>query len=92
MNFCRFTSKIPRNPIGCGFEVYGKMKLADLQKIINEYRDNPVVLEIIKARVISYVYNNYVDYGTRQKIGQLCQLKLVDDTGINLKKLYDKTN
>ena len=21
MNFCRFTSKIPRNPIGCGFEV-----------------------------------------------------------------------
>ena len=20
MNFCRFTSKIPRNPIGCGFE------------------------------------------------------------------------
>ena len=22
MNFCRFTSKIPRNPIGCGFEVH----------------------------------------------------------------------
>ncbi len=21
MNFCRFASKIPRNPIGCGFEV-----------------------------------------------------------------------
>lgn len=50
------------------------------------------MLEIIKARVISYVYNNYVDYVTRQKIGQLCQLKLVDDTGINRKKLYDKAN
>lgn len=70
--------------------IYGKMRLVDLQNIINEYRDNPVVLEIIKARVISYVYNNYVDYGTRQKIGQLCQLKLVDNTGINRKKLYDK--
>ena len=36
------------------------MRLADLQDIVNEYKDNPVVLEIIKARVISYVYNNYL--------------------------------
>lgn len=40
--------------------IYGKMRLADLQDIVNEYKDNPVVLEIIKARVISYVYNNYL--------------------------------
>ena len=25
MNFCRFTSKFPRNPIGCGFEVHVHM-------------------------------------------------------------------
>lgn len=70
--------------------IYGKMKLADLQDIVTKYKDNPVVLEIIKARVISYVYNNYVDLGTRQKIGQLCQLRLVDNTGINRKKLFNK--
>lgn len=70
--------------------IYGKMRLADLQDIVNEYKDNPVVLEIIKARVISYVYNNYVDFSTRQKIGQLCKLRLVDNTGINQKKLYNR--
>lgn len=43
------------------------MRLADLQDIVNEYKDNPVVLEIIKAHVISYVYNNFVDFSTRQK-------------------------
>ena len=58
--------------------------------LLNEYKDNPVVLEIIKARVISYVYNNYVDFNTRQKIGQLCKLRLVDNTGINQKKLYNR--
>lgn len=70
--------------------IYGKMRLAELQDIVNEYKDNPVVLEIIKARVISYVYNNYVDFSTRQKIGQLCKLRLVDNTGINQKKLYNR--
>ena len=70
--------------------IYGKMKLADLQDIVLEYKDNPVVLEIIKARVIYYVYNNYVDLGTRQKIGQLCNLRLVDDSGINRKKLINR--
>ena len=70
--------------------IYGKMKLSDLQDIVSEYKDNPVVLEIVKARVISYVYNNFVDIGTRQKIGQLCNLKLVDDTGINRKKLINR--
>ena len=35
--------------------IYGKMRLADLQDIVNEYKDNPVVLEIIKPSGISYV-------------------------------------
>ena len=30
MNFCRFTSKIPRNPIGCGFEVNEIILIGDM--------------------------------------------------------------
>ena len=70
--------------------IFNKMKLSDLQDIVNEFKDNPVALEIIKSRVISYVYNNYVDLGTRQKIGQLCNLRLVDNSGVNKKKLFAK--
>lgn len=70
--------------------IFNKMRLSDLQDIVNEFKDNPVALEIIKSRVISYVYNNYVDLGTRQKIGQLCNLRLVDNSGVNKKKLFAK--
>ena len=68
---------------------YNKMHLADLEKIVLEYKNNPVVMEIVKARVLHYVYNNYVDSTVRQKIGQLCQLKLVDN-GVILKNYKNK--
>ncbi len=58
---------------------YNKMRLVDLESIVNEYRNNPVVMEIIKARVLNYVYNNYVDTSIRQKIGQICELKLINN-------------
>lgn len=68
---------------------YNKMHLADLEKIVLEYKNNPVVMEIVKARVLHYVYNNYVDSTVRQKIGQLCQLKLVDN-GVILNNYKNK--
>lgn len=68
---------------------YNKMHLADLEQIVLEYKNNPVVMEIVKARVLHYVYNNYVDSTVRQKIGQLCQLKLVDN-GVILKNYKNK--
>ena len=68
---------------------YNKMHIADLEKIVLEYKNNPVVMEIVEARVLHYVYNNYVDSTVRQKIGQLCQLKLVDN-GVILNNYKNK--
>lgn len=58
---------------------YNKMEFKDLKNLVSEFKDNPVVMEIIKARVINYVYNNYLDISVRQRIGQLCNLQLVDN-------------
>lgn len=58
---------------------YNKMKLSDLRDLVNEFAGNPVVMEIIRARVIRYVYHNQVDYSTRQSIGQICGLKLINN-------------
>lgn len=61
---------------------YNKMKLSDLKELVEEFKSNPVVLEIIKARVIRYVYHNHIDVSTRQQIGQICNLKLINDPRI----------
>ena len=67
---------------------YNKMRLKDLKEIVNEYRNNPVIMEIIKSRVLNYVYNNYVDFKDRQKIGQICDLKIVNN-GIILQNNHE---
>lgn len=49
MNFCRFTSKIPRNQIGCGFEddeVFfftdmANLRLTDVELVAELKKDNP---------------------------------------------------
>lgn len=38
------------------------MNIVDLEELVKEHRNNPVVMEIIKARVVNYIYNNYVDF------------------------------
>ena len=62
---------------------YNKMKISDLKDIVQEFKGNPVVLEIIKARVIRYVYHNPIDVSTRQQIGAICNLKLVNNAHLN---------
>lgn len=62
---------------------YNKMRIKDLEELVDEYNNNPVAMEIIKARVLNYVYNNYVDYSKRQEIGQICNLRLIDNAAIS---------
>lgn len=62
---------------------YNKMRIKDLEELVDEYKNNPVAMEIIKARVLNYVYNNYVDYSKRQEIGQICNLRLIDNAAIS---------
>lgn len=60
---------------------YNKMNISDLEDIMQEFRNNPVATEIIRSRVISYVYHNYVSRDERQKIGNICKFRLVDKNG-----------
>ena len=61
---------------------YNKINIADLEELVKEHKNNPVVMEIIRARVKNYIYNNYVDVKQCQKIGRICHLKLVNDAKI----------
>lgn len=41
--------------------VYSKLAVDDLKKLVEKYKDNSAVMTIIRARVRSYLYNNYVE-------------------------------
>lgn len=47
---------------------YNKIAIPDLENLVEELRDNPVAMSIIRARVRSYLYNRYVPFNERQKI------------------------
>ena len=47
---------------------YNKIAIPDLETLVEELSDNPVAMSIIRARVRSYLYNNYVPYNDRQRI------------------------
>lgn len=47
---------------------FSKIAIPELENLVNELKDNPVAMSIIRARVRSYLYNNYVKISDRQKI------------------------
>jgi len=55
---------------------YGKLSTNDLSKIVVKYEKNPVAMEIIKVRVKSYLYNNYVDYKKKQSFADILKMQL----------------
>ena len=47
---------------------FSKIAIPDLEKIVEELKDNTVAMSIIRARVRSYLYSNHVSITDRQKI------------------------
>ena len=47
---------------------YGKIDMTELEQLSKEFEGNGVALQILRARVKSYIYNNYVHYKDKQKI------------------------
>ena len=47
---------------------FSKLAIPELESLVNELKDNPVAMSIIRARVRSYLYNNHVNFSDRQKI------------------------
>ena len=54
--------------------VYSKLAVDDLKKLVEKYKDNSAVMTIIRARVRSYLYNNYVEINDRKRIARALRL------------------
>jgi hypothetical protein len=55
---------------------YDRMSIRELQKIADELKGNKVALKILRARVRAYVYNNYLDYKSKQKIAASLNMEI----------------
>lgn len=55
---------------------YGKLSIKELKDLISEFEKNPVAMGILKSRVKSYLYNNYVDYKDKQKITESLKITI----------------
>lgn len=55
---------------------YGKINMAELEQLSKEFKGNGVALQILRARVKSYIYNNYVPYYDKQKIAGYLNMKI----------------
>lgn len=65
---------------------YEPLKDSDLQEIISKYKNNPVVLNIVHARVRSYVYNHNLDFRRVQRLGDISGLLLLNSPSMALSK------
>lgn len=57
---------------------YGRMNEADLIDIVQKYKNNPVLMRLINARVRSYVYQHKLSIVTMQKIGAITNMQLIN--------------
>lgn len=69
--------------------VYSKLVVEDLKKLVNKYKDNSAAMTIIRARVRSYLYNNYVEVSDRNRIASALRLD-PKDSSIASNRLPDK--
>lgn len=61
---------------------YGPLKVTELEDLIKEFSGNHLATHILKARAIHYVYNNTIDYKQKQRIGQVCNMKLLNSADV----------
>ena len=66
-----------------------KIAITDLEELVEELRDNPVAMSIIRARVRSFLYNNHVTFNDRQRIIDTVNLD-PRDSGITANKIQKK--
>ncbi|WP_334166632.1 metallophosphoesterase [Phocaeicola paurosaccharolyticus] len=59
---------------------YGSLKITELEELYNSFSNNQVAKTILENIVRYYVYNNPTDYSMKQKIGQICNLKLINNS------------
>lgn len=55
---------------------YNKISIDSLKKLANELKGNEVALMILRARVKSYIYYNYIEYRERQQLAEILDMKI----------------
>lgn len=55
---------------------YGTISEKELLALSQEFKDNHVALNILRARVKSYVYNRELDFKTKQRFADILKMKL----------------
>lgn len=55
---------------------YYGVSVKEIKELAEEFEKNPVALKILKARVISYVYNNHLSSNKKQQISEILKLQL----------------
>jgi len=61
---------------------YGPLKLSEVSDLVREFEGNHLATHILKARVLKYVYNNTVSYQQKQQIGDICNLRLINNASL----------
>lgn len=57
---------------------YGPFRIEYLKDMVAQYRNNPVVMNLIQARVRHYVYHHDLPYNKKQQFGEISGLKLIN--------------
>lgn len=57
---------------------YGTMRSSELKAMVKTYKNNPVILRLINARVRNYVYNHELSHERLAEFGSITGMKLLD--------------
>ena len=57
---------------------YGSMNPAEVEVLMETYKDNPVAIHIIKARVANHLYNTRVDFKKKQRLCSICHIRQIN--------------
>lgn len=60
---------------------YNKISISDLKRLVSELHDNDVALMILRMRVRSYIYYNYLDYREKQQIASILNMQISPQEG-----------
>lgn len=55
---------------------HGTINQKDLFSLVEEFKGNIVAIRLLKARVLSCVYNRNVDFNTKQKLASILDMTL----------------
>ena len=54
------------------------MRVSELKAMVKTYKNNPVILRLINARVRNYVYNHDLPHNKLAELGAITGMKLLD--------------